>query len=593
MALALGVASTGSRANLGLLPVAFLFVALAAFAAEEDRRQRVRILRVVAGGACLAAAAFFVVATPRWFEEVGKLIDVRTMLSDRVADDAWSIGLGVIAGHAWIGVGHGAFPVASSDAGIVWGGAHLTFAHNIVIQAIADWGLPVAAVAGALFLGGFASALRRAAARPALFAVAIGLLVVVLQNQVDFSLLVPGVGIAAACAAGALAAAVRHDADEKARRRIRLVALPPSAIAVLAGVLALTSVHAWNHDVDRLAGEARTALAGGRPGSVDLEALLRHHPRDFFLYRLAAVVSDARGDAEARDRLADRALALAPGEPGTLGLRARLHLRDGEGLLALPYVFATASHGRGAVLDNLKLLLPFQKTQDVLERFLARSEKHVLELVGLLRAQGPAAPVAEVLEWALARFPASPEVREQLAEQLLVTPGAIERLDRLVTDTLGRAGLEEDPAARDRLLRHGYLMQGYVFQRKSQVEEARVMLEEAARLDPAGAERPLRALGVLYADQGDTARLRDLLPRLRAALPEGRHEHGDFHVLESRLAEAEGEVRDAIRSMQKALLYVPEHAGHAERLARLYESGGDADAAQAVRDRASRSAASR
>lgn len=590
MSLALGVAATGSRANFALLPVAYFFVGAFAWSKEEDRRERLRILRILAGGVCVAVSAFFVVATERWFREVSALLDAGAMLHERLSDDAAGTGLRVVGLHPWVGVGHGSFEVASTDLWAIWPSGVLSHPHNLLLQALADWGIPVALAAGGLLAWGFASAIRKAKENTVLLGAGVALGALVLQNLVDFSLSVPGVGLAAACATGLLAGAARPRSKrepETAPSR-RLFVLPAPAVLVLGGVLGLTSIHASGHEPERLREEMRQAVDGGRPGGVDLREVLRQHPRDFALHRMGALVAGALGDSEVRDRLADRALALAPAEERTLLLRARLEIEDGRGRTALPFLLGAASQGQGPLREALRLLLRHQDERALFESFLARDERYVLELLDLLKVHGGTGSATAVLEWAMPRFPGSIALREELAERLLSTAGGIERLDAVATDALARAASEDDPATRTRLLRLGYFMQGFVLHRKGKTTEARVSYEEAARLDPEKAERPLRVLGRLLVETGDFARLRRLLPRLEEVLPEGRPERAEYHALESQLAESEGDLRNAIRLMQKVVLYQPAHTGFAERLARLYETSGNPEAARIARGRTAR-----
>ncbi|MCB9727456.1 MAG: O-antigen ligase family protein [Deltaproteobacteria bacterium] len=585
MVLALAVAATGSRAALLLTPVTLGIIGAIAARRFTEPSERARVVRVLVGGACLAVV-ILAVATPReWLHELAFLGDGDT-LRDVLGGfyRQWSIGLDVALGHPIAGVGHGAFEVASPAVTPAWRDGFVSHAHNAVIEAAADWGFPVTVLVGAALSAGLVQALRGRKTHLHHIAAGAGLVAVFVQNQVDFSLLLPGVALPAAALFGWVSAPATSR-GERSRRRIlgARVRLPLTALATAAAALALTSYHAARQSPQALEASARAALEDAKPGRVDLEGMLIEHPDDFLLWSLGAALAHASDDGETSLRLADRAVALAPNEPSALRRRAEVAILLGRDADALPFLDHLATLGPAQRREATRVVLGHRERKDLLEGFLLLHEDNVISVCAQLTQDGHADTAIALAQWARRRYPEAAELRAQLASLLLnYQPEDTRALDDLSVELLAKGAEAEDPELATRFKRDGYLLQGFLLVRTDRLDEAWHMFEESALLIPHDAVRPRLEQGEILVRRGDAEGLERLLARVEPQLDGAAFNRASFQRLKSHLAELEGDDRQAIRELQRALLFAPSNKAIRARLARLYEKVGDSQAAMAT-----------
>ncbi len=185
--------STVSRGGVVLLPLGFAILLVLLRSRPESLREQsvsnrwlhVLTLLTAAGGVTLAALAF---TTRHW----NALMD-KDLSKLRILD--WAKPM--VADHAWFGVGRGAFETVYPTYRPNPGHELWTHPENLFVQWAAEWGLPVA-IAAVLFFAWLIRPSRMGATRSAVAAGAVaGILILVLQNWVDFSLEMPGVAVAA------------------------------------------------------------------------------------------------------------------------------------------------------------------------------------------------------------------------------------------------------------------------------------------------------------------------------------------------------------------------------------------------------------
>ncbi|MEZ4266321.1 MAG: O-antigen ligase family protein [Myxococcota bacterium] len=582
MILALAVAATGSRAALLLTPLTLGIIGLIAMRGFTEAADRARVARVLLGGACLAVATL-VVATPReWLAELAFLGDTDT-LRDVLGGfyRQWSVGLAVAAAYPLTGVGHGAFEVASPALTTTWRDGFVSHAHNAVIEAGADWGFPIAILAGLALAVGLLMALRGRRVHLHHVAAGVGLVAVFIQNQVDFSLLLPGVALPAAALLGWISAPPsRHEkpAPRWLRSRVRL---PLTAIATAAAALALTAFHATAQSPSRLESEARAALDEAKPGRVRLENVLLEHPDDFLLWSLGAALAHAADDAPVALRLADRAVALAPNEPSALLRRAHIAILMGQDADALPFLDRLAKLGPAQRREATREVLAFRDREALVQGFLLLDEDNVITLCAQLVQDEHVDTGIALAQWARRKFPESADIRAQLASLLLNhKPEDTGALDELSVELLAKGTEAKDEALAARFKRDGYLLQGFLLVRTGRLDEAWHMFEESALLAPHDALRPRLEQGNILVARGDAEGLKKLLSRIQPQLDGSAYNRSTFLRLQSHLAELDGDDRLAIRQMQRALLYAKNNKALRARLAKLYEKIGDREAAQ-------------
>lgn len=103
----------------------------------------------------------------------------------------------MIEAHKWLGIGRGSFETVYPAYRAVPGNLVWTHPENVLVQWLAEWGLPMGAAA-ILFFGWLMLPKRMGATRSAVAAGGwAGLVILALQNLVDFSLEMPSVAIAA------------------------------------------------------------------------------------------------------------------------------------------------------------------------------------------------------------------------------------------------------------------------------------------------------------------------------------------------------------------------------------------------------------
>jgi tetratricopeptide (TPR) repeat protein len=128
----------------------------------------------------------------------------------------WSSGLDMVLANPLVGVGRGAF--LSTFPHYVRGSAELieTYSHmeNQYLQLPAEWGIPVGLTLICSSIVGVYLWRRRGRQDVQSTAIFIALLVLAIQNLVDFSLEILAIALPAAALAGALSAGARKDRDE-------------------------------------------------------------------------------------------------------------------------------------------------------------------------------------------------------------------------------------------------------------------------------------------------------------------------------------------------------------------------------------------
>ncbi len=581
MLLALAVAATGSRAALLLTPLALGLIGLMAIRRFTEPQERGRVVRVLLGGACLAVVALVVAAPREWLAELAFLGDTDT-LRDVLGGfyRQWNIGLAVAAAYPLTGVGHGAFEAASPAFTTTWRDGFVGHAHNALIEAAADWGLPIATLAGLALAVGLILALRGRRVRLHHIAAGVGLVAVFIHNQVDFSLLLPGVALPAAALLGWLSAPASR-ADQPAKRVLGArVRLPLTALAAATAALALTALHATAQSPTRLEAEARAALDASKPGRVDLEGMLMEHPGDFLLWSLGAALAHAADEGPTALRLSDRAVALAPTEPSVLRRRAHLAILMGQDAAALPFLERLARLGPAQRREATREVLAFREREALVQGFLLLDEDNVIALCAQLVQDDHVDTAIALAQWARRKYPDSADIRAQLASLLLNYKAEDTRaLDNLSIELLAKGTEATDEALATRFKRDGYLLQGFLLVRTGHLDQAWHMFEESAILAPHDALRPRLEQGQILVARGDAEGLKKLLARVRAQLDDSAFNRSSYLRLKSHLAELEGDDRLAIREMQRALLYAKSNESLRARLAKLYEKVGDPEAA--------------
>jgi tetratricopeptide (TPR) repeat protein len=237
---------------------------------------------------------------------------------------AWRSGAPFLEDYPWLGIGRGAFEVASTTAV----DSHIyqfTHVENEYLQAAVDWGFLGAGLLSLTFVWLATTAARKGRIGLLEAGVLAGLVALAVENLADFSLWMPGVAYAAIAAIATLS----YVPVEAQPRRSRTV-YRPARIGALVAIGAVIAFAA--SPKGRLARDEATVAAAGGIAQGDVDAAVEHareiferHPADYVSAAMAAnalfLARDQRAVA-----VANRALALHPTSSELHRLVARMLL---------------------------------------------------------------------------------------------------------------------------------------------------------------------------------------------------------------------------------------------------------------------------
>ena len=587
--LLLAVCATGSRACIALALMSLVGIAAWASFGAKEPESKTKALR---GAVAMILGLILIVllfAPPKFLQGLIDDGNWQSLVTDEHLLERWTVGL-QLADRYWLsGTGAGAFGMAATDIMTQWSGGMVTYAHNFILQAVSDWGLLVAGVIGLLMTAGAWGVLTRARWRPECVGLGAGVGLLALQNLVDFSFLIPGVGYAFMASAGFLVGHVIRLSPSQAERKEwwkrPSVRWRHAYSLVLVGIFSLCAVHGWSHASETWRAEAQQALHEDKPGRLELEVMLEEHPRDFYLMSVASFVASESGREQLASRLLDRALELAPHATEMLLRRARYELQQKRPDTAKTFILRLANEGAVGRRAAVRLVLEYARFRKLSDAFFSDDEANVRLGVEQLRQKGLNQSVEHLLAWSLSTYPKSTWVREELASIWVYKQGKEDALDALSINMLAESVNGEESSEANQLRRTGYMIQGYLLKRKGRLNEAYHMFTEAALLDPERSTKPLLESGDLLAKMGELERLDAVIADLEVQITDAPLIRGPFHVLKSRSLEAHGKVRPAINEMQRAILYLKHQEVYYTRLAALYDSIGDKTSALNVRER--------
>jgi tetratricopeptide (TPR) repeat protein len=309
----------GSR--MGVLSLVFGLGAFAALAAPQlpaPRRPRLDPASRAAIGlivAIVAVAGLYVFGGAAIEELLGTGGD--ELVGERGKVHAWRVALSLLAEHPFTGVGRGGFEPAFYGA--VEGERIHSHVENEYMQAVLDWGIPVALgllALAVLTARGAAARARGSLVEAGLAAAAIA---AALHAVADFALELPG------AAYPALAAVAVLGRGELVVRRSR-IGLRAAALVAGAAVIAVAAspvATPARAETDVLAGWDGPPAAAPETAIDRAIATWRRHPRDFIAAAQCAEALFAARDPRAV-AVMNRALAMSPSHPGLHHLAARM-----------------------------------------------------------------------------------------------------------------------------------------------------------------------------------------------------------------------------------------------------------------------------
>lgn len=229
---------------------------------------------------------------------------------------AWQSTASLIAEMPWTGVGRGGFEAAFTR--VHPASALVTFSHaeNEPLQAIAEWGIPMAIVLGILAGWMLLAAVRRWNDGP-LAAAALGVIfAIAFQSCFDFGMEILGLAIPVVI----VLATLTYVPLGEARKPFGRVLRGAHAVALVIGALLLQTALTEPLDV------AHANLKGA--SRAEITAAIERHPHDYLGYSTLATDLARAGRPEAVAVL-NHALRLHPTHPSLHWIAARLLVQDG------------------------------------------------------------------------------------------------------------------------------------------------------------------------------------------------------------------------------------------------------------------------
>lgn len=467
---------------------------------------------------------------------------------------------GVGRGAFWVG-----FPLVSDWA------ARVTFTHaeNAVVQALADWGL----LFGTLALAGFGlHVARRLLSVPARTRQAAALAALVafgVHNLMDFNSEVPGVAVLAAAILGSLAGGVRPARDAGDGRRPRrlpawvLAGCGAATLALAAGVW----LHVGRHHVDREERRLRAALAAGDAEAFSAEALrpmLTRHPASWYLPFIIGVEHSTRRGANPLPWFS-RAIELNPSSAAAHFHVGRVLVERGlldQGMLELRIA---ARHNARLAPDAARILVGALPDFERLSGVAREPEDRVL-LHGALAAE-------------FARRGLSAEAEAADLAVLAAHPREVRSLARHARRLSARGDRDEALELSRRLARvdghatPGAILEAEIVAAGGDPDAAADLLERALEADP---RHPglLRSAARTSQAAGRGGRALELAERLRGVAADARS-RASATILMGELELAQGKVKAALASFQRASTLNPEDTRLLIRIVNLAERHGD------------------
>lgn len=567
---------SGSRANLALLVASHLYLIWFIRHGTRSKARRLAGLFI----ATIGVLGVLVFSYALWTTASDPNLEPGSLWGELVI--RWVTGWQVLMDRPWVGHGPGNFGIAATLHTTDWYTGYLSRAHNLPLQLMAEWGGPVGLGLFAVGTWWLVRLLIKTQSTPSRHAVAVGLTAVVIQNMVDFSLLIPGVGVVWVATAAWLGGRTSQSKTKMEPWTWQHGALTLTCI----GTLAALCVVAYQGDARRADAAIRAITTPQSAGHI-IKANLSEHPSDFHLHALSSAVALRDGDAPFAHGLAQRAQALAPGAPTALvaGVNAAFEVGDEEAAhKSLHRLCHESAYWRQQCLT---MLIAHRQRDELLANILKADAELTLALVNHLRQRGYRDATTKILTWARTQFPDQLDIQESLVESWLRMPEAAEALDALSVNLLARSAEEERPEQRQRLQRLGYLVQAKLVERERRYVEARHLYEEAASLDPKRSTEPLLHAARVLLKLKDDARLEECLKKLRASLaPHDTVGHVAFYRLQSKALKRRGRLQAAIRSLHNAIRLSPRDRGLYEELAVALEARGDSRGASKARQRA-------
>ncbi|MBL8919463.1 MAG: O-antigen ligase family protein [Myxococcaceae bacterium] len=459
------------------------------------------------------------------------------------------------------GMGLGAFELGFSRFQTTQLDVTFTHPENVVLQWLAELGLPLTLLLGVASLVVVAQLVRQARGRvlePVLLLAVAGAL---LHDVFDFALELNGLAVAVVVVVGLTAATGAAEGAGHTKRSVHRGWFVAAVAVVVVGVVALAKGLPSHADAEaRVLGLVKAGAPAVEVRQAALTAIDRH-PADWVLY--SAVAHQLSVEGAARESLAwvNRVLFLRPGDARAHVAAGRALLRLGQPTQALLEFKVAWRLGDSTSLDE-GLMLAAK---------LGEYDRLLVDEAGLLRrlweryqALGRRAEAKALLDAVLV-LPPSDAVRTE-ALVLAVQQAELEQQPALALERL--AALPDPVQEQTELV----LLRSRALTQLGRVDEASTLLDRLSRKVPQDVGVAM-ALALVLAQQQRTTEARAVLERTRPFVsgPQGRSQlfqrEADLWVQDERWPRA-------LEALQTASRIEPTRADLKYRLAQVYEKMG-------------------
>jgi tetratricopeptide (TPR) repeat protein len=472
-----------------------------------------------------------------------------------ISRSAWGVSHNVLSLHPWVGVGPGNLGYASGVLSRDIGAGLTTYAHNTSLQVATDYGL-LFLVACAPWVYQWLRDLARTARDhvPAQAAI-VGVVVVLVQDQMEFPTYLPGVGLAAAAVLGAVSSLSPVIGERAPRRSVVVFVREHSASIVVGLACVIFSWLAWTGDrpLPRPMDTRFVSPAGTLDHHVERVARL---PYDVTFAQTAALRALKEGDTAQAERLAEVTVNAAAGARSSWRTHAMVHLRGPSPQRALPTLWRFARHGEPSLERATGMIIESGHTRLLLP-WLSLSSEHLAPLERRLAGRAPRGLDAKLAQWAYERHGPEPVIIDALIRTQAHSAGSAPALKRIATDLLARGGAAEGSGQAQVFLRGGYLAEAYARRIEGDHHVARMLFVAAARADRSRSAEPWLLAAQASFDEGRYAAALQDLKRLKSHASRHRHYVAHGLALEARIAAKRQEMQKAERLLRRATRMLP------------------------------------
>lgn len=317
----------------------------------EFLRSRGATLGTLAVAVVAAIGIAMVTGRSRLAAVAAQTADLSTEMSSPLSKvGVWRSSVDLVWGYPWTGVGRGAFEPAFTQVAEVGGVLRYQWVENGYLEALVDWGVPVATLLFLLAGLSLLVARRRLREDPLALGAFAAVIALAIHEAADFSVELPGVALPALAVLATLYGRSGRDTSRPTRLSVSALALAVPFILVAPAIAALHARTA-EQDAEHLQLLAHDRSVPTQRVIAEGDAARRRHPADYFI-RLVVAERLAREQHPQSLRWLNEAMLLNPTHPAPHLMAAETLAANGhkpQALLEYRLAAAGARDPRGEV----------------------------------------------------------------------------------------------------------------------------------------------------------------------------------------------------------------------------------------------------